>query len=351
MQSKAIFTDHFLRTPNHETVQLCRRKRNLYLIFDNTIRSRCGQLLREIYITSARDEFLFDPQEKTKWLAVYFLIMNVLNVASLLIDEKESVHTLEYLTPSRSRGRKFSSQLSATENVLCSLSDFYRFSISPLYSRDDALPTKYFNVKYDAMCSRTRWDSLLYLFFSPPVWLTIFAHRSHRRCLITESMMKTNCCVYRNVLRLRRELPSCWCAQNVVKNSGGVKIYYTNTSETQAYDHILRPLDLLLMCIKIKKRSMIFRAALPCAYSKRNSVSSYMVHPWISNFNKKYFSRLHFVHLRCDSVSGWITKENSVFWYIFAFFFPWIYTVFWFRLLLLRFESIEFRFSAGDACW
>lgn len=189
-----------------------------------------------------------------------------------------------------------------------------------------------FNVKCDARCASLRpADNIEWI-------MRIFmAHRSHRRCLITESMMKTNCCVYRNVLRLTLEESRrrrCWCAQCAVQTRSGD---VNERSPTQAQLTIIFFLALPRLVVDVyknkRREAWYFAAALPCAHSKRNSVSSYTVHPWISNFNKKrIFFRLHFVHLRCDSVSAWITKENFVFWYIFA--------VFFFISILISFRSV-----------
>lgn len=63
--------------------------------------------------------------------------------------------------------------------------------------------------------------------------------------------MKTNCCVYRNVLRMRRAILSCWCTQNVSKASDDVKILHRHKLSLRSYSFALP--DLLLMCIKIKE--------------------------------------------------------------------------------------------------
>lgn len=74
------------------------RKRILYLIFDNTIWSlRCGQLLREIYITELRIFFFWRAREKSEMTRRLFLFLfyyerqrNVLNVVFINRYEKES---------------------------------------------------------------------------------------------------------------------------------------------------------------------------------------------------------------------------------------------------------------------
>lgn len=111
------------------------------------------------------------------------------------------------------------------------------------------------------------------------------------------------------------------CTENVVKTLARCKNTHKHNYIAVAAI-IFLPLDFLCwICTEERRREAWVWVALllPCA----KAISSFTVHPWISNFNKKkifiYFSRLHFVHLRCDIVSYWITKENFVFWYIFAF--------------------------------
>lgn len=139
-------------------------------------------------------------------------------------------------------------------------------------------------------------------------------HRSHRRCLVTESMMKTNCCELRtNTERWANDVVVLvhW---NVVKTLGfGCKIPKYRRSARSAYDHILFALpDLLLMCTQVEeeKHDSVFRccfSALCIANEIRYRVSRFILEYQISMKKKSifiYFSLLDFVHLRRDIVSG-----------------------------------------------
>lgn len=191
------------------------------------------------------------------------------------------------------------------------------------------------------------------IFHSPMCIFFPSAHRSHRRCLITESMMKTNCCVYRNVLRSAVPLPLARvgehrkCCENSSKLCD-VKIHQHRYK--LSYDHILSPFhDFCCWCVrrqKSKKWSMdsclSLLPTLPCAYSKRNSVSSFTVHPWISDFNKEQKKYIYISLLsRLRSFAMWYRFglnywREFVFWYILAFLLLHGDGVFWFRSLFLR---------------
>lgn len=144
---------------------------------------------------------------------------------SLLIDEKRALIYHERNSRDTRDSRHFFPHLNFRRREFFLL-DFYRFSISPLYFRDDAdireTSRSIFNVKNES--AFVRWQSLSFATLSLEWIIQNFtrAHRSHRRCLITESMMKTNCCVYRNVLQAAATaatllLSVLVCTENVMK--------------------------------------------------------------------------------------------------------------------------------------
>lgn len=153
----------------------------------------------------------------------------------LLIDERQRdgkrFSSLEYHTAHDSRLKIFLISLFGDVSVSAFFQRFFSLSVFNFTSRpsDDASA---WTRGEPFQCHEQHglfWEWTKMIFLSLPADVYLFAaHRSHRRCLITESMMKTNCCVYRNVLR---SAVLCRCrpvvlvnTENVVKNSSSASM-------------------------------------------------------------------------------------------------------------------------------
>lgn len=229
---------------------------------------------------------------------------------SLLIDDGERVRI------SLLESHKFSSRFSATRMSFW-LADFIGFQF-----HDDA--SRHARQKILFQCQvRRDWLSHMRspLFFTCDAQQRKFPRDLIRRCLITESMMKTNCAVF---FDCGERLSSCSCTECCEKLCWCKNILHKHQLAVRSYS------PLVVNVYKNKRREAWVCCC--CLVLIANEIRDQItrVHPWkISNFNKK--NSLFSASFICDVIPFRVELLKRICILIYSCLFPWVQqSLFWF---------------------